>query len=115
MILTFSYPKHSNKNLTTSLIVIFLIGLVVLITNQIVFTSSAKLSSEIVLFSEAELNAKASDVIEEKCKSSINQEFPEDFLQKTLREIKKLAQSEGELARKAKKAWKLLTDNRFRK
>jgi hypothetical protein len=39
-------------------------------------------------------------------------EFPTQYLDKTLEQIQKLAQA-GD--KPAKKAWKLLTDNRFRK
>ena len=44
-------------------------------------------------------------------------EFPEEFLDNTMREIEKLAkiENDSELARKAKKALKLLKDGRFKK
>jgi hypothetical protein len=58
---------------------------------------------------------KAKDWIAQKCKGSVNQEFPEELREKTLEEIKSLARGKGDLADKAKTAWKLLTDSRFQK
>jgi len=60
----------------------------------------------------AKLRSKASDWIAQKCKGSVNQEFPSQLRNKTLQEIKQL-QKQGDDA--ARKAWKLLNDNRFRK
>jgi hypothetical protein len=58
------------------------------------------------------LRSKAGDWIAKKCKGSINSEFPSEFRNKTLEQILK-ASREGE--EWAKKAWKLLNDNRFKK
>jgi RHS repeat-associated protein len=56
--------------------------------------------------------SKAKDVIAKECKGSIHEEFPAQFYNKTLNEIKKAAQG-GDPA--AKKAWKLINENRFKK
>ena len=61
------------------------------------------------------LRTKAKDWIAKKCKGDINKEFPEDMREKTLEEIKRLARGKGDLAKKAKTAWKLLNSNRFLK
>lgn len=61
------------------------------------------------------LRTKAKDWIAQKCKGSVNQEFPGEMREKTLEEIKSLAKGKGDLADKAKTAWKLLTDSRFQK
>lgn len=58
------------------------------------------------------LTSKAEDVIARECKGSVNREFPDQMRRKTLEEIMKL-KKEGDDA--AIKAWKLLTDNRFKK
>jgi hypothetical protein len=58
------------------------------------------------------LNTKACDWITKACKGGINREFPEQFRNMTLRQIKNEAQA-GNPA--AKKAWKLLNDKRFSK
>ena len=58
------------------------------------------------------LSSRAGDWIGRYCKGSINREFPGEFRDQTLKEI--LEQSKrGDAA--AKKAWKLLNDNRFQK
>jgi hypothetical protein len=56
--------------------------------------------------------SRAGDWIGKNCKGSINREFPGEFRDKTLKEI--LDQSKTGDAT-AKKAWKLLNDNRFQK
>jgi hypothetical protein len=53
--------------------------------------------------------SKADDWIQAQCKGSVREEFPSKMLDKTLEEIRKGS------SRDAKKAWKLLNDNRFRK
>jgi RHS repeat-associated protein len=58
---------------------------------------------------------KARDWIGQKCKGSINQEFPSEMENKTLEEIQQLSRGKGDLADVAKKAWKLLNSNRFLK
>jgi uncharacterized protein RhaS with RHS repeats len=56
--------------------------------------------------------SRATDWIAKNCRGSINREFPGQFKDKTLKEI--LDQSKtGDST--AKKAWKLLNDNRFQK
>jgi RHS repeat-associated protein len=55
---------------------------------------------------------KAGDWIGQNCLGSINREFPGQFRDKTLKEIQDSAKS-GDSA--AKKAWKLINDNRFKK
>lgn len=54
----------------------------------------------------------AREWIAEKCKGSVLREFPEEYLDWTLDQIKAEAQKGN---KKAKKAWKLLNDKRFRK
>jgi RHS repeat-associated protein len=61
------------------------------------------------------LRSKAKDWIAQKCKGSVNQEFPSELKDKTLEEIKSLSQGKSDLADKAKTAWKLLNDSRFQK
>jgi RHS repeat-associated protein len=61
------------------------------------------------------LRSKAKDWIAKKCKGSVNNEFPRELQEKTLEEIKALSRGKGDLADKAKTAWKLLTDGRFQK
>jgi RHS repeat-associated protein len=56
--------------------------------------------------------SKATDWIAKKCKGSINREFPSQFKDKTLGEIKRAAKEGQELARKA---WKLLNNKEYRK
>lgn len=58
------------------------------------------------------MKTKAVDWIAKNKKGSINKEFPSEWGNKTLEEIRKAAQN-GE--KNAKKAWKLLNDNRFNK
>jgi RHS repeat-associated protein len=58
------------------------------------------------------LESKAGDWLGKYCKGSVNREFPDQFRSKTLEEILKLANSGN---KDAKKAWKLLNDNRFKK
>jgi len=58
------------------------------------------------------LKSKAGDFIGKQCKGSINREFPNEMRDKTLKEIYDLAKKGSKVARKAKK---LLNDNRFRK
>lgn len=59
----------------------------------------------------------AQEIITKTRLGSIMREFPEEFLDNTMSEIEKLAKNENnsELARKAKKALKLLKDGRFKK
>jgi len=55
---------------------------------------------------------KASDIIAEECQGTIQREFPSQWLDKTLNEIRKAAkQAEAS----AKKALKLLNNRRFKK
>ncbi len=54
----------------------------------------------------------AQEIISEKKKGSINQEFPSEWLDNTFEEIEKAAKSGNASARKAKK---LLNDKRFDK
>jgi RHS repeat-associated protein len=61
------------------------------------------------------LRTKAQDWIGQKCKGSVNQEFPSELKDKTLEEIRNLSRGKGDLADAAKKAWKLLNDSRFLK
>jgi RHS repeat-associated protein len=61
------------------------------------------------------LRTKAQDWISQKCKGSVNQEFPSEMKEKTLEEIKSLSRGKGDMADAAKKAWKLLNDQRFLK
>jgi RHS repeat-associated protein len=61
------------------------------------------------------LRTKAQDYIGQKCKGSVNQEFPSQLKDKTLEEIRNLSRGKGDLADAAKKAWKLLNDGRFQK
>ena len=51
----------------------------------------------------------AKDWIAQKCKGSINSEFPSELRNNTLQEIKNGTDAAS------KKAWKLLNSNRFRK
>ncbi|GAK50178.1 YD repeat protein [Candidatus Moduliflexus flocculans] len=54
----------------------------------------------------------AEQIIQKECKASIRREFPDEMTQKPLEEIKNLANKGNKIA---KKAWKLLNDNRFKK
>jgi len=54
----------------------------------------------------------AQEIIAESKKGSIYQEFPEEFLDKTLDEINKAAKKGNKVAKKARK---LITDKRFNK
>ena len=56
--------------------------------------------------------SKATDWISANCKGSINREFPQQFREKTLKEILDASRTGDKMA---KKAWKLLNDNRFQK
>lgn len=69
-----------------------------------------------VLHSQAD-TLTANQIIQKSRLGSIRREFPEELLEKTVDEIEKLArQNENrEIARKAKKALKLLKDGRFQK
>ena len=58
------------------------------------------------------LRSKAGDWISKQCKGGINREFPDQFRNDTLEDIKNAAKA-GDKA--AKKAWKLLNDSRFKK
>ena len=58
------------------------------------------------------LNSTADQIISRECKASIRGRFPKSVLQNTLKEINELAQS-GD--KDAQTAWKLLTNNRFKK
>lgn len=58
------------------------------------------------------LTTEAEKIIVKECKGSIRSEFPEELRKKTLEEIFELAKK-GDVA--ARKASKLLTDNRFKK
>jgi len=60
----------------------------------------------------ARLRSTAAEWAGKNCRGSIWKEFPSQLKEKTLEEIRELAQS-GEKA--AKTAWKLLTDKRFAK
>jgi hypothetical protein len=57
-------------------------------------------------------SSRATDWIGKNCKGSINREFPGQFKDNTLKEILDMSKS-GDTA--AKKAWKLLNDNRFQR
>jgi RHS repeat-associated protein len=57
-------------------------------------------------------SSRAGDWIGRNCKGSINREFPDQFRSRSLKEILEQAKA-GDSA--AKKAWKLLNDNRFKK
>jgi RHS repeat-associated protein len=57
-------------------------------------------------------SSRAGDWIGKNCQGSINREFPGQFRDRTLKEILDQAKA-GDSA--AKKAWKLINDNRFRK
>jgi RHS repeat-associated protein len=54
----------------------------------------------------------AQQVISQECRGSINKEFPSQFLENTLKEIKQIVKAGDKAARKA---MKLLNDNRFKK
>lgn len=56
--------------------------------------------------------SKAGDWIGKSCKGSINREFPGQLRDRTLKEILEASKSGDAVA---KKAWKLLNDNRFQK
>ncbi|MCL2658737.1 MAG: DUF6531 domain-containing protein [Betaproteobacteria bacterium] len=56
--------------------------------------------------------SRATDWIGRNCKGSINREFPGELRDKTLKEIMDQSKSGDSVA---KKAWKLLNDNRFKK
>jgi hypothetical protein len=55
---------------------------------------------------------KAIDIIAEECEGSIHREFPSQWLDKTLDEIARAAKQRDKSARKA---LKLLNDQRFKK
>lgn len=111
----FSLEAIRKKILIISLLILSII-IGYCISNYFTFSVATHYSSQTtVMFTAEEENMTALEIIEQNCKGSIHQEFPDDFWNKTIKEIRKLAQEKGELARKAKKAWKLLTDNRFRK
>jgi hypothetical protein len=57
-------------------------------------------------------SSNATNWIAKNCKGSINREFPGQFKDSTLKQILDQAKT-GDSA--AKKAWKLLNDNRFKK
>lgn len=61
------------------------------------------------------LRSKASDWIGQRCKGSINKEFPTELEDKSLEEIRNLSRGKSDLSDVAKKAWKLLNDSRFQK
>ncbi|SFP64516.1 RHS repeat-associated core domain-containing protein [Variovorax sp. OK605] len=56
--------------------------------------------------------SRATDWIGKNCRGSINREFPGELREKTLKEIMDQSKSGDSVA---KKAWKLLNDNRFKK
>jgi RHS repeat-associated protein len=56
--------------------------------------------------------SRATDWIAKNCKGSINREFPGQFKDKTVKEILDQSKTGDSVA---KKAWKLLNDNRFQK
>jgi len=58
------------------------------------------------------LSSRAGDWIGKNCQGSINREFPGQFRNRTLKEILDQAKA-GDSS--AKKAWKLINDNRFKK
>ncbi len=60
-------------------------------------------------------NKTAKQIIDDTRKGSINREFPTEMKDKTLEDIQRLARKNGPLNAVAKKAWKLLNDNRFKK
>ena len=99
--------------IAASFLVALLVGFGIYTYYSFSYTKSAIETA--LQFSEEEESMTALEIIEQECKGSIHQEFPEDFWNKKIKEIRKLAQGKGELAKKAKKAWKLLTDHRFRK
>lgn len=53
--------------------------------------------------------SKADDWIQKQCKGSVREEFPSEYLDKTLEQIRR------DKSKLGKKAWKLLNDSRFRK
>jgi RHS repeat-associated protein len=59
-----------------------------------------------------ELTTSADDFISQSCKGSVRREFPSQYLDKTLEEIRQAAKSGDAIARKADK---LLREGRFRK
>lgn len=59
--------------------------------------------------------AAAGEIISSDRQGSINREFPDEYRNKTVAEIKQAAKGKGKSARRAKKALKLLHDKRFRK
>ncbi len=111
----FSLEILRKKVLIISLTILFLlIGFY--ITSHFTFSVATHNSLQTtIMFTAEEESMTALEIIEQNCKGSIHQEFPEDFWNKTIKEIRKLAQGKGEIAKKAKKAWKLLSDKRFRK
>ncbi|WP_284120114.1 hypothetical protein [Streptococcus canis] len=54
----------------------------------------------------------ANDIISNRRKAGVRREFPDEYLNKTLKEIKKEADAGNARAKKAKK---LLQDGRFKK
>jgi RHS repeat-associated protein len=58
------------------------------------------------------LNTTADQLISQECKAGVRGRFPKSVLQNTLKEINELAES-GD--KDAQTAWKLLTNNRFKK
>jgi RHS repeat-associated protein len=58
------------------------------------------------------LNTRVGEIISKECKGSINREFPGQYRDKTLAEIIQDKNSGDAIA---KKAWKLINDNRFQK
>ena len=58
------------------------------------------------------INSTADQLISKECRASVRGRFPKSVLQNTLKEIRELSQS-GD--KDGKTAWKLLTDNRFKK
>lgn len=53
--------------------------------------------------------SKEDDWIQQQCKGKIRQKFPDEYLDKTLEQIRK------DKSKNAKTAWKLLNDSRFKK
>lgn len=55
---------------------------------------------------------KAKEFIPKYCKGSVNREFPSEWLEKTVQEIKQAADQGN---RRAQTAWKLLSRREYRK
>lgn len=102
-----NYPKFI-------FITLLLIIAPLIFTFQLIFDEIIPIT---ILHTEQEEKAEtAEEIIQNSRKGSIKAEFPSEFYKKTLKEITELAKSnKKEIARKAKKALKLLKDGRFKK